>query len=258
VQHYGPPAATLTGNGMVCTTRLPGGTGGRNAFAHQLRRQGIKQNNGRPGHPQTQGKAGRVQQTPKNWLAAQPVQPAGLAGLQALRDTVTGSCNHQRPHRSLPHRATPATAYAARPQAAPGTRDSDTHDRGGQVADLAIAHRVEDPGEQLAGHGDLGDVLSLVAAAGEDVLLVPRISRVRLFAPPPSFSTWAPSSPPAHAKTPGMPGRTISLGMIVTVSLDLPKRRSVRILTSPRVTVSPRNRLPHRARNGHAHGFGGG
>jgi len=76
VQHYGPPAATLTGNGMVCTTRLPGGTGGRNAFAHQLRRQGIKQNNGRPGHPQTQGKAGRVQQTPKNWLAAQPVQPA--------------------------------------------------------------------------------------------------------------------------------------------------------------------------------------
>jgi hypothetical protein len=38
--------------------------------------------------------------------------------------------------------------------------------------------------------------------------------------------------------------------MIVTVSLDLPKRRSARILTSPRVTVSPRNRLPHRARNG--------
>jgi hypothetical protein len=27
--------------------------------------------------------------------------------------------------------------------------------------------------------------------------------------------------------------------MIVTVSLDLPKRRSARILTSPRVTVSP-------------------
>src|SRR5213078_1670989 len=43
---------------------------------------------------------------------------------------------------------------------------------GGQVADLAITHCVEDPGEQLACHGDLGDVLSLVAAAGEDVLLV--------------------------------------------------------------------------------------
>jgi hypothetical protein len=37
--------------------------------------------------------------------------------------------------------------------------------------------------------------------------------------------------------------------MIVTVSLDLPKRRSARILTSPRVTVSPRNRPPYRARN---------
>lgn len=50
---------------------------------------------------------------------------------------------------------------------------------------------------------------------------------------------------------------TISLGMIVTVSLDLPKRRSARILTSPRVTVSPRNRPPYRARNGHAYGSGG-
>jgi hypothetical protein len=50
--------------------------------------------------------------------------------------------------------------------------------------------------------------------------------------------------------------RTISLGMIVTVSLDLPKRRSACILMSPRVTMSPRNRLPHRARNGHAHGSG--
>jgi hypothetical protein len=42
--------------------------------------------------------------------------------------------------------------------------------------------------------------------------------------------------------------------MIVTVSLDLPKHRSTRILTSPRVTVSPRNQLPYRARNGHAYG----
>jgi hypothetical protein len=37
--------------------------------------------------------------------------------------------NHQRPHRSLPHRATPATAYAARPKAAPGNRGGDTHNR---------------------------------------------------------------------------------------------------------------------------------
>ena len=38
--------------------------------------------------------------------------------------------NQRRPHRSLPHRATPATAYTARPKAAPGAdRSSDTHDR---------------------------------------------------------------------------------------------------------------------------------
>jgi hypothetical protein len=46
--------------------------------------------------------------------------------------------------------------------------------------------------------------------------------------------------------------------MSVTASLDLPKCRSARILTSPPVTVSPRNRLPHRARNGHAHDSGSG
>ena len=37
--------------------------------------------------------------------------------------------------------------------------------------DLAVAHRVEDPGEQLAGHGDFGDVLGFLAAAGDDVVL---------------------------------------------------------------------------------------
>jgi len=38
------------------------------------------------------------------------------------------------------------------------------------VTDLAVAHGVEHPGEQLAGHRDLGDVLRLLAATGEDVL----------------------------------------------------------------------------------------
>ena len=36
--------------------------------------------------------------------------------------------NRRRPHRSLPHRATPATAYTARPRAAPGTTTA-THER---------------------------------------------------------------------------------------------------------------------------------
>ena len=126
---HGAPASTLTDNGMVFTTRLSGGQGGRNGFEHELRRLGIKQKNGKPNHPQTQGKVERFQQTLKNWLAAQRPQPATLAQLQALLDTFTSYYNTRRPHKSLPHRATPATAYAARPKAAPGDRSADTHDR---------------------------------------------------------------------------------------------------------------------------------
>ena len=126
---YGAPASTLTDNGLVFTTRLSGGKGGRNHLEAELRRLGIKQKNGKPNHPQTQGKAGRFQQTLKKWLRAQPAQPATLAELQALLDAFTSSCNTRRPHRSLPHWATPATAYAARPKAVPGDRSADTHDR---------------------------------------------------------------------------------------------------------------------------------
>jgi transposase InsO family protein len=55
------PASTLTDNGMVFTTRLSGGRGGRNALEHELRRLGVKQKNGKPSHPQTQGKVERFQ-----------------------------------------------------------------------------------------------------------------------------------------------------------------------------------------------------
>jgi hypothetical protein len=71
----------------------------------------------------------RFQQTLKKWLRGQPAQPATLARLQATLDAFTRYYNQQRPHRSLPHRATPATAYTARPKAAPGDRDSDRHHR---------------------------------------------------------------------------------------------------------------------------------
>jgi transposase InsO family protein len=129
VAAHGVPASTLTGNGLVFTTRFAGGKGGRNGFEAELRRQGVRQKNGKPSHPQTQGKAGRFQQTLKNWLRAQPAQPATVAQLQALLDTFASIYNKRRPHRSLPHQATPATAYAARPKAAPGDRSSDAHDR---------------------------------------------------------------------------------------------------------------------------------
>ena len=64
-------------------------------------------------------------------------------------------------------------------QAGPGTSDHalpasrPAHEavRGAvaRVPDLVVAHRVVDPGEQLAGHGNLGCVLSLAATAADDV-----------------------------------------------------------------------------------------
>src|SRR5215472_5274379 len=125
---HGIPASTLTDNGMVFTTRLSGGKGGRNGFESELRRLGIVQKNGKPNHPQTQGKVERFQQTLKKWLARQ-APAATLAELQTQLDAFTSIYNTRRPHRSLPRRATPATAYAARPKAAPGNRDADTHHR---------------------------------------------------------------------------------------------------------------------------------
>lgn len=125
---YGVPASVLTDNGLVYTTRFAGGKGGRNGLENELRRLGVTQKNGRPNHPQTQGKAERFQQTVKKWLAAQ-APAASLTGLQAQLDTFTSYYNTRRPHRSLPHRATPAAAYAARPKAVPGDRAADTHDR---------------------------------------------------------------------------------------------------------------------------------
>jgi transposase InsO family protein len=130
VARFGPPASTLTDNGMVFTTRFAGGKGGRNALEAELRRLGVTQKNSRPNHPTTCGKVERVQQTLKKWLAAQPIQPSTAAELQALLDAFTHQYNHRRPHRSLPHRATPATVYATLPKAQPTTsRDADPHHR---------------------------------------------------------------------------------------------------------------------------------
>ena len=126
VTRYGPPASTLTDNGMVFTTRLAGGRGGRNAFEAELRRLGIVQKNSRPNHPTTCGKVERFQQTLKAWLRAQP-QPATISQLQALLDRFVDIYNTTRPHRSLPQRCTPAVAYTARPKAQPGDRTADTH-----------------------------------------------------------------------------------------------------------------------------------
>ena len=127
---HGFPASTLTDNGRVFTVRRFGGTPGRNHLEHELRERNITQKNGKPNHPQTQGKVEPFQQTLKKWLRAQPQQPATLAELQTLLDQFVEPYNTRRPHRSLPHRATPATTYTTLPKATPsGDRSTDTHDR---------------------------------------------------------------------------------------------------------------------------------
>jgi len=114
VEEYGPPASTLTDNGLVFTTRS---RKGRNKFENELRLLNITQKNGRPNHPQTQGKVERFQQTLKRWLAAQA--PADtVEELQAQLDRFRDYYNQIRPHRSLSRR-TPAQAYTARTKVGP-------------------------------------------------------------------------------------------------------------------------------------------
>ena len=110
------PASTLTDNGMVFTTRLAGGKGGRNALEAELRRLGVVQINSTPNHP----------------------PPAARWNASTKPSKSTSPTRHGRPHYSLPHRATPATAYTARPKANPGER-LDSHRR-------VRADRVDDTG----------------------------------------------------------------------------------------------------------------
>ena len=94
---------------------------GPNSFERELVVLGIEQKNGRPNHPQTQGKVERFQQTLKRWLRAQP-PPTTLTELQTQLDTFADYYNTVRPHRSLSGR-TPEHAYRARAKATPTGRD---------------------------------------------------------------------------------------------------------------------------------------
>ena len=126
-QEYGFPASTLTDNGMVYTTRLSGGKGGRNAFETLIADLGITQKNGSPGHPQTQGKIERFHQTLKKWLAGQP-EAHTLADLNEQLAKFRHIYNHERPHRAL-NRRTPAQAYEATPKAGPAIAAQGEHFR---------------------------------------------------------------------------------------------------------------------------------
>jgi len=121
---HGWPATTLTDNGAVYTSRF---TGGRNSFEYLLAWLGVRQKNGSPGHPQTQGKIERFHQTLKRWLGQGPLVP-DLVGLQAQLDAFRLTYNEQRPHRAI-GRATPGEAYRATPKAHPAGRGAPGHFR---------------------------------------------------------------------------------------------------------------------------------
>jgi len=121
---HGWPAATLTDNGSVYTSRF---TGGRNSFEYLLAYLGIRQKNGAPGHPQTQGKIERFHQTLKRWLGSQPAART-LAELQAQLDGFRLDYNERRPHRAI-GRMTPAEAYRATPRALPAGSGARGHFR---------------------------------------------------------------------------------------------------------------------------------
>lgn len=137
IENHGPPASTLTDNGLVYTTRFAGGgTGGLNGFEKELRSRRIVQKNSRPNHPTTCGKVERFHGTVKQWLARQPAA-GDLAALQAQLDTFTDRYNHHRPHSAHPRRATPAAIYNSRPKATPTDTPTD--------ADLRVRHDRIDP-----------------------------------------------------------------------------------------------------------------
>lgn len=117
IDAFGPPASTLTDNGLVFTTRLARHTGARGGFEKLLDAHHIQQKNGRPGHPQTQGKIERFHQTLKRWLAARPY-PDTITDLAALLTEFRAWYNTKRPHRSIGRR-TPEQAYTALPKASP-------------------------------------------------------------------------------------------------------------------------------------------
>ena len=118
---HGPPASTLTDNGMVYTARFARGAGGRNAqlngFEQLIADMGIVQKNGAANHPTTQGKIERYHQTLKRWLRAD-----GLVDtLEALNEQLQRFAliyNTKRPHRAIGRR-TPQAAYTATDKAFP-------------------------------------------------------------------------------------------------------------------------------------------
>ncbi len=125
--NMGYPASVLTDNGMVYTTRLTGGKGGRNRLERTLGDLNIVQKHSRPNHPTTCGKVERFHQTLKKWLTAQRGART-IEELQQQIDRFVDEYNHRRPHAAL-GRKTPASIYETLPKASPGESAIEDHYR---------------------------------------------------------------------------------------------------------------------------------
>ncbi|TLH57030.1 integrase core domain-containing protein, partial [Mycolicibacterium aubagnense] len=182
---HGLPASTLTDNGSVYTSRF---THGHNDFERLIATLGVRQKNGSPGHPQTQGKIERFHQTLKRWLAARP-RPATLADLQCLLDEFTVIYNTARVHRALPAATTPAQAYTTRPKATPT----------GTVEHFRIRHDTVDQfGKLTLRHGSRLHHLGIGRRhAGTPVLILVATSTVTVI----STTSYTPA-PPGHRTPP--------------------------------------------------------
>ena len=153
---HGRPERMLTGNGAVFTGLYRGR--GWVALERELAALGIGLSHGRPYHPQTCGKAGRLHQTLKKWLARQD-PAATLTGLQAQLDDFTAYYNTKRPHRGI-GRTTPQAAWNARPRALPPARASASASTSGSAA-TASTPTASSPCATTA-----GSTTSASAAAG--------------------------------------------------------------------------------------------
>jgi transposase InsO family protein len=172
IQQHGTPMSTLTDNGMVFTTRLSGGKGGRNMFEAELVRLRVIQKNSRPNHPTTCGKVERFHDTLKKHLRSQPLANT-IADLQAQLDPFIDDYNHHRPHRSLPHQATPATIYTTRPKATPGQRDDPHHRvRHDRITDGRVSLRIAGQMHQIGLGRTLDGTRVILLIADLDVRVI--------------------------------------------------------------------------------------
>jgi transposase InsO family protein len=136
---YGLPAATLTDNGSVYTSRF---THGHNDVERLIASLGVTQRNGHPGHPQTQGKIERFHRTLKLWLIGRR-RPSTITEAQTQLDDFRVIYHTQRPHRAHHPRATPQSAYLARPKATPAQATEHfriRHDIVDQFGKLTLRH----------------------------------------------------------------------------------------------------------------------